>query len=75
MWYIFPLHTLKFSPHQRNSDKRLFFNYAKIQFLSDRIYSGAKKAIWHWQFGKISVLVNFITQKLKRILGRFRNYQ
>jgi hypothetical protein len=37
-----------------------------FQFLSDEIYSYIKKSHFDtWQFGKIGVLVNFITQKLK----------
>ena len=37
-----------------------------FQFLSDEIYSYTKiKPFGTWQFGKIGVLVNFITQKLK----------
>ena len=37
-----------------------------FQFLSDKIYSYIKKSHFTtWQFGKVGVLVNFITQKLK----------
>ena len=37
-----------------------------FQFLSDEIYSYIKKShVATWQFGKIGVLVNFFTQKLK----------
>ena len=53
MWKIFPLVPSK---------KPLF----TFQFLSDEIYSYIKNSHFvPWQFGKIDILVNFITQKLK----------
>ena len=58
---------LKKTSHQRNWHNKKLSNFAKLQFLNDKIY---KKAIW--QFGKIGDLVNFsITKLLSFLLCQF----
>ena len=48
-----------------------FFNFTKLQFLNDKIYSYTKKKLFGtWQFGKIDVLVNFIIQKFARLKSK-----
>ena len=52
-WYI--------SSWQENYKSVFFFNFTKLQFLNDKIYSYNKKKLFGTcQFGKIDVLVNFI---------------
>ena len=54
------------------ADKSVFFfNFTKLQFLNDKIYSYTKKKLFGtWQFGKIDVLVNFIIQKFARLKSK-----
>ena len=47
-----------------------YFNFTKLQFLNDTIYSYTKKLFGTWQFGKIDVLVNFIIQKVSRLKSK-----
>ena len=48
-----------------------FFNFTKLQFLNDKIYSYTKKKLFGTcQFGKIDVLVNFIIQKFARLKSK-----
>ena len=39
---MYPLNSLRFTFHQRNWDKRLLFNFVKIKFFNDKIYSFIK---------------------------------
>ena len=52
-----------FSPSLKKSEtiKSCVLNFAKLQFLNDRIQ---KNPFVTWQFSKILVLVNFIIQEL-----------
>ena len=44
-------------------------SFSKL-FLNDKTYSYTNKNIWHLEFGKIYVLVNFIIQKFARLKSK-----
>ena len=70
------LNPLRFTSHQRNWDKRLLFNFSKLQFLNDKIYSYIQKkaivALGNLVFWSILSFKNRSFAKLKsKCLSQF----
>ena len=57
--FKFPLNPLRFTSHQRNWDKLLFFNFSKLQFVGDKIDQSTSDKCF------FCIIVNFIVQILK----------
>ena len=64
--FRFPFNPLKFTPHQRNWRTKNLSNFAKLQFISDKINQNtnfAKLPRFKWLF--FCTTLNFIIQELK----------
>ena len=58
VWILWKINSLL----KKNWPTKQLSNFAKLQFLNDKIYSQTRKHIW--KIGKVGVLVNFIILEL-----------